>query len=555
MLKNPKKKATAIGAPASGPALVDQHGRPVSSYGTYGRGVYRTPNNVRTSDKPRPRPCLSAEMRKNLTSYDRRQLIDFSRILKATNTLIKGAISQKNMWAFGDWSFKYIGENAAWGQEATEYLKNTTMPFCNPRGKNYDFNQTLLNTGEALDTDGGDLALWTTKGSSSFPQIKIVEASLIATGSDGFQLSLGGTATTVQGGSFDGARIYDGIIYDRDNAMIGVRIWGENDSGEYVYSDIPAMFCDLLFEPEWSSQLQGIPRMATALLPLLRTEDIADYMTTAIEVASAMAITRFTESGEPGGAERTQVDEPTPGSEPTGLNSLQQTTYEQIHAGIYEMKTNGEKLEALKFERPSMNEKGFIQDLNAGAFWSLDIPIEIFDPAAMGRAGARVTKEMFRMGIWRRQRAGTRRSLAWLRYTLAKSMKSGYLSRNDDRGGADAYMWKVNLPAEFTVDEGNDRAADINDLKMGLTTREKIAAKYGEDITELERINFEETRRRATKAAALAAEFPWKTHAEWLDWLEQHGPNPLVAAKSAAQPQPGAPASGPTAKNNQPSTK
>lgn len=527
--------------------LVDQYGRSSNR-------VYRTPSSVRTEDRPRTRYHLQPEMTRNVSTHDRRELIDASRTLKAL-PLIQGAIRQKAMWACGDWGVKFIGDNKKWGEEATADLANIGFKFTTPNFENYPFQQILKVTSEALDTDGAQLNVWIRSGQNQFPQQKIVEATMISTDAPRAMSGYATYATAtgaglpyetvngnvyVKGGPYDGARIQDGIIIDRDGRRLAARVWGYNESGEITWADVPREFSQLLYEPSWANAVIGLPRMAAALVDLMRIGDINDWLTTAIGIAARLAITRKTHGGDPGGAERTEQDIPSPGGEgiPSDLTTPAQTTYERIGSGIYELDANGEEISQVPFTRPSMEEESFIHRINSEALWSISMPISMFDPRTMGRAGARTVKEVFRMGIWERQQSLERQTLAFLNWYLFKRMANGHLSRNDDAGGADAFMWRVELPAEYTVDEGNDRAADLNDIKMGLNSRSRVFAKRGEDFDAVDSEIFLETRARAEKAARLAAEFPDKDFNQWLDFLEQRGPNVMTVAKPAPAPAP-----------------
>ena len=526
------------------PAIVNQFGFPVTS----GNRVYRTPSTVRTEDRPRQRPYLNPEMSRNVSHYDRRELIDASRTLKAL-PLIQGALRQKAMWACGDWGVKFIGQNKKWGAEMTDDLKEIGFKFATPNFENYPFQQILKVASEALDTDGAQLNVWIRSGQGQFPQIRTVEATMIGTWIPSSMAGLGaisvaGYETTngnnyVKGGPYDGARIADGIIFDRENKRLAARVWGYDDSGNVTFTDVPAEYSQLMFEPSWANGIIGIPRMAAALVDLMRVGDINDWLTTAIGIAARLAITRKTHGGDPGGAERTEYNVPIPGGEGslTEPASPAQTTIEKIGAGIYELESDGEEISQVPFTRPSMEEEKFIYRINSEALWSIAMPIQLFDPGAMGRAGARSTKEIFRMGIWERQQTLERMTYGFLRWYIFKRMANGSVPRNEDGGGTDAFMWAIELPAEYTVDEGNDRAADVSDVKLGLKSRTRVMAKYGEDFDETDAEIFSEIQRKATRAAQLATEFPDKKFSEWLDFLEQRGPN-LLAAPAAAKPNP-----------------
>ena len=283
--------------------------------------------------------------------------------------------------------------------------------------------------------------------------------------------------------------------------------------------------------------------MAASVCDLLRGEDIKEWLTTAIGVAARLAITRTTDDAMPVGAERTETNYDVDGNavdmdgDPTTVT--QQITQEAISAGIYELK-GGEGISQVPFARPSMEEEKFLYRINAEALWSIGIPIQVFDPAAMGRAGARAVKEVFRMGIWERQQTLERMTFGYLRWYISKRIANGDLPANNTRAGADAYMWRVELPAEYTVDEGNDRAADLNDIKMGAKSRSRVLSKCGEDFEAVDEELFIETVIRAEKAAKLAAQFPQRDFNQWMDFMEQRGPNAMQTPAPAAVKKPAA---------------
>ena len=524
--------------------LVNQYGSPLRG------SVYRTPSKQRTEDKPRPRNYQNPEAAKNLSQYDKSELIQASRALKAL-PLICGAIRQKAMWACGDWGVKFIGENKEWGKLVAEDIRNTGFNFCTPNFENYNFQQMLKVTSEAQDTDGSQLNVWTRYGTNQFPQVRIVEATMISSGNPGYS-STGSSGTPyetingrtrVKGGKYDGAWIDDGQISDRDGRRLATRGWGYDDKGNVEFSDIPAEFSQMLFEPNWANGNTSAPKMAASVCDLLRGEDIKEWLTTAIGVAARLAITRTTDDAMPVGAERTETNYDVDGNavdmdgDPTTVT--QQITQEAISAGIYELK-GGEGISQVPFARPSMEEEKFLYRINAEALWSIGIPIQVFDPAAMGRAGARAVKEVFRMGIWERQQTLERMTFGYLRWYISKRIANGDLPANNTRAGADAYMWRVELPAEYTVDEGNDRAADLNDIKMGAKSRSRVLSKCGEDFEAVDEELFIETVIRAEKAAKLAAQFPQRDFNQWMDFMEQRGPNAMQTPAPAAVKKPAA---------------
>src|SRR2546421_301439 len=116
--------------------LLDAHGRPMSSF------LYPTPRfNLR---QYKPRFWLSADTKSNVGSYDRWELVNYSRQLFAQIGNLSTAIKEKNSWAFADaWDPHYGGRNIKWGEEAADFLKNQFYPMACVRGPIYDFKRCL----------------------------------------------------------------------------------------------------------------------------------------------------------------------------------------------------------------------------------------------------------------------------------------------------------------------------------------------------------------------------------------------------------------------------
>jgi hypothetical protein len=242
MIAAPKRPAP-IGRRQS--SILGPNGKPVSYF------LYPSPrHNLRAY---KPRYWLAADTKSNVSEYDRWELVNYSRQLFAQITTLATAIQQKNSWAFGDaWDAHYFGKNKKWGEEAEEYLKFLFYPTANVRGPQYDFKTSLRLSGMAWDFDGDD-AMVLTESPSGFPQLAFYPATKIgqaATGTRGMN-----STAVVSGGPYDGAKVFDGVVFDRNNRMIALQIAGEN--GEPVY--ISSFNCDLGYEPTWHDQGRGIP--------------------------------------------------------------------------------------------------------------------------------------------------------------------------------------------------------------------------------------------------------------------------------------------------------
>jgi hypothetical protein len=160
----------------------------------------------------------------------------------------------------------------------------------------YHFKKSLELSGAAWDTDGDD-AMVLTEGENHFPKIAFYPATRFgSSGSWPGGSGIGGDADVVKGGRFDGAKIFDGVIFDRNQAMIGLRIVNL-ESG--TYEDIPAFNCDLAYEPKWSDQVRGIPRIAVGLLKWFNLQDIDDFLLKGMKRAAAVGLKFKREEARP----------------------------------------------------------------------------------------------------------------------------------------------------------------------------------------------------------------------------------------------------------------
>jgi hypothetical protein len=257
--------------------ILGPNGQPASTY------LYPSPRaNTRAY---KPRYWLSRNTRDNITEYDLVELVNYSRQLCSQIGDLGTAIEQKNAWAFLDsWDPQFQGEATAWGERSEDWIKSLWYPTCNLRGPLYHFRQTQFCTGVALDRDGGDVMVFT-ESESHFPQVAVFPITRVGSGVQGNR------DNEVKGGPYDGAKIFHGIIVNRNFRPIAIRILGENGED---HEDVSLFNCDLSFEPEWPDQLIGIPKPAKCLLRWMNLQDIDEILQGTLKLAGTMAINRYT---------------------------------------------------------------------------------------------------------------------------------------------------------------------------------------------------------------------------------------------------------------------
>ena len=515
-------------------SILGPDGKPVSYF------LYPSPRwNLR---QYKPRYWLSGDTKSNVSAYDRWEMVNYSRQLRAQIDVLDTAICSKNQWAFGDaWDPHYCGTNAKWGQEAEEFLTHQFYPFCNVRGPLYHFKKSLTLSGMAWDTDGDDLMVLT-ESENHFPQLAFFNCMRIGGGgrySGAMQEQKDGKGQgTVEGGPYDGAKIFDGIISNRNGRMIAVRLVDEDGN----VSDISSFSCDLAYEPAWVDQGRGIPRVAVSLLRWMNLQDIDEFLQRGLKRAAAVGLKFKTEEGEAGLGNEVITSEEDPqnliaGQELVSGGKDPKIYYEEIEGGevYYFNSSTGEDVEEFKFQSPHPNAEAFVERITRGSLSSVGWFYELLNLNQTGRAPSRLLCDLANQSIWSRQATGEMRAKRAVFYAIAKAMKHGFLSRNDD--GADAYRWEFGMPKQVSVDAGNDEQADRENLKMGTTSKAILAQKKGLHWRRIHRQRVDEIIQNATDAADIEEKTGGKvTFEKAMELLEQRSANPKQDEGSNNQP-------------------
>jgi hypothetical protein len=466
----------------------------------------------------RPRYKLGTHYKDNVSSYDRSELVDYSRQLYAQIGDLATAIRQKNSWAFGDaWEPHYMGLNTKWGEEAEEWLKNSFYPTLNVRGPLFHFRRTMELSGMAWDYDGDDVMVLT-ESESHFPQIALFPSTRIGSGENYERRD------EVKGGPYDGARIHDGVIYNRNGRAVAVRILSEDPSKPP--QDISLNNADLAFEPEWSDQNRGVPRPATCLLRWMDLQDIDHFIQKGMKRAASFGLKMKTAEGE-----SVQGNEIITGEETVtdldGASDTRDIHEERIGDGgdlYYLSAPDGEDVEELDFKNPHPNVEAFIQRVKRECLTSVGWFYELLNLESTGRAPSRLVCDLANQSIWSRQETGERRARRIINYGIAQAMKGGFISKNND--GSDPYKWEFGMPARLSVDAGNDEQASREAVKMGMSTKAIEAQKKGLRGEAIRKARKAEVRAEFLDAKELKEEFglPFEYVMERID---QRSPNPV----------------------------
>jgi hypothetical protein len=105
----------------------------------------------------------------------------------------------------------------------------------------------------------------------------------------------------------------------------------------------------------------------------------------------------------------------------------------------------------------------------------------LYSPESVGGASARGISEVARRTISSRQSILEKYGKIIINVAVASAIDNGILPENNSEP-----YWQLfgfSKPAQFTLDSGYERAADINDYKIGAKSLDEITTKYGKRLS------------------------------------------------------------------------
>ena len=469
--------------------------------------LYPTPSNNGKFSSYRRRLHVIGDTPKVVSGYDRIDQIYFARGLFASMPDLGGALISKASWCVNSgFAPVYNGADKAWGEKAEKWLTEKFYPVCNVLGSNYDFRTTLHLSCLGIDIDGssGMILTSTAKG---FPQVQLIPSHRIGNR---------GNEKVVAEGKFAGYEIIDGVIINDSGRPIGYRILGDRKEDDI---DISTQNMQLLFEPEWSDQLNGISRVARSITDWMDSQDVDEFTKRSVKIAASIGLLHTTEDGVPDtGANTFGIEEDATTDSDSG-NDLQM---EYINGGeIYYLKGNaGEDIKVLQDTRPSPNTEAFMGRVQRRALYACGWPVELLDPSKLNGGAVRLIQDLARKSISARQLTLERRARLIVNYAITKAMQGGMLDQNNNEW----YTWNFTKGSQIQVDLGNEEAAQREAYKLGTTTLSDIASKHGVDWMELREQQMRETIDLLERAKTISVKFNINLDAA-LALLSQRTPN------------------------------
>lgn len=530
-------------------------------YGPIGQRIYPSP--LDSPGKYRPRQYISRDVKRSISQFDHAELISLSTQLCARIPALRSSIRDKNCWAFAHWSPLYLGENEAWGEEVEDWLHNEVFPNAVLNELRADYAWNMRISGMGLDIHGDDLAIFT-EDEYNNPRIMFIPGPRIGNGPGG-----GGFLSTVMNlasgitmrsdgqsitdnGIYKGLPIYNGIIRRRGKP-IAARVLGTDDKGEPTFVDLDLGFnfgTHYATECEWFGQGRPVPRIASGVLQWMKKEEIDDQLMKGLALAATKTVIHQTPPGQDAAMARgnaiieSTVQMPAQDANGNPILNADGSQQQMDNQVFVEYTADGnvtyigsdENLAGLKYDNPSQNVEAFavrvVRELLKDAGWSY----ELLDMSSTGRAPTRLTTETANASIHDRQTIEKSRTIQFIRYSVMKGMEQNKISRNDSAMGMDALRWGIGLPAQMSVDQGNDVTAALQRLKMGLTNERIEAAKDGHVAKHILRQRIKEISAKALAADTIYKQITGMGHKDFtfqqaMELFYQPNPNSSAVVK------------------------
>lgn len=484
------------------------------------QGLYSTPSVT----EGRQKAFLRMRSFENVTPWQRRDLINWCWGIYAKISNVRGAIHFKTDFACSDGCYvEHRSTNKKWGKATEKFLNEVYYADCNLQGTNHDFHTTLSEISIALETHGQVGWMFDTDADGNGSgKIKLISATSIGNGMSpesrvGKVFDLGNAATyltywglglvgtyganyfRIEKGPFSGNFLIDGIIVNNQMQTLGYRVIGFDAEGLPSCADLPLGQMNLIFEPKFTDQIMGYPGLSGIVEAVGTVDDWIYYMGQAMKQSAAWAVTRKSKDGRPTSGVSYK---PVTITAADGTSSTRIVAHQLMQAGIIELATsNDEEIQTVPFERPSLNEKAFIELVETGYFADL-WPRDFIYTAGQGRAAARISVVQGRQLVWKRHKTLAKFGKQWMQRKIAHGMLTGEIAKNDNL--FDAYDLLLSTPQEISVDEGNDLKGDMSLLARGLTSPEVICGKQGLNVENIEAQIFERRERLMKKAVEIS---------------------------------------------------
>lgn len=475
-----------------------------------GGSNYLIPTATQNLDRKRV-PLLDSDVHRNITTYGRRTMMSLGRHLFCAYDVVRGAVNEVARLAGSSLLCEYRGEDAEFKAQVEAWTHGHDQ-VCDVAGWPYTARHWRKGLTRSLLMDGDEATVFV-EGPDGRPYLQRIPGHRIASSA---------SEPLVKGGEFDGAEIIEGVIVGEQMQPLGYRVLLGNPGDYANYQDVPASQMILNFVPLFVGQLRGFSLIGFSAWNWQDEGEAKRFELLAQKAGAGRVFQEWNEEGEaPVGSD--YMTGPASGTNaaatPSGL------WYETIDGGIntyFKSSDPSQRLEAIKFDRPSSNQREFshqiIREALFAAGWSVDFSL---DPTRVGGAPLRVVVDRINASLEdiredvlipaTRRFNGYRVPVAMERLKEIKSVP-------------DWYKLEYQTPARISADKKYDSDVTLQEVKFGIKSRERACMERDESYSDVLEANKGSVRALFTAAKELAAEFgiPFELA---LARLEQATPN------------------------------
>jgi hypothetical protein len=481
--------------------------KPIKLYDHRGRAMWRGAGDRmigparQTTDRKRI-PLLDFDFHRNVSAYGRRTLLTLGRHIYFASSAVRGAVEDLCRDTAGTFMFESRSASAEF-KTASEHLLYQHDRISDIAGPPYNHRtyRKLLIRAAMLD---GDIATVYVKGEDGLPYHQTIPAHRIR--SDELEVK--------QPGPYDGARIIDGVIVNDSNRALAYRVQVDDSPAGYI--DIPASSMSLHFIPIMPGQVRGLSILGLAAWEMQDIQETKSWEMLAQKTAAGRVFQEENETGEaPIGSDF--VTGPTAGESaamtPTGL------WREEIGPGIntYFKGMTGSSLKAVEFNRPARMQLEFaansLREAFAGAGLSWDFHLNL---SQLNGGPLRLLTEKIN-----RRHEDLRADLLEPACRRFDFFRLGtFIDTRVLPSAPDWTDYEYQPDAEFTPDRGYESDVIANEIRVGIQSRSRGAARRGESLADIRNLKQRELDDLLKRAEAIHALHPTVSFDVILDRLE-----------------------------------
>lgn len=426
------------------------------------------------------RPYLDLDVARALSKVKFRAMISDSRYIRTAFPLVAGAVDQKSVYVSANgWVPNFNGVDTDYEARTKAARKKLAGRATN---KGWTANKAWKLACQMLDVDGGFFILHYLDN-NGFPLTQFLEAHRV--GNRDF------TATTVNGGPYDGANMINGIIYSDDGAEIAYNVLGATREDD---RQIPVGQMYHVADPRFFSESRPFPSIAYSVLDWYDIKETRGYQKIHTKANAAIAIIETNETGTNINANAIPGNTTQAASRTGGGIKV-----ETLEAGLIRyVKAGSGNITAHSSNDPGANTQAFDQTLVDGAMYGMGWRSEMMDLSRLKGAGIRGFADNINQVI--RDRHALLAHWVLLDYQWKWS---ALIDRGDVPEHPEWDAWKIPAPGRFDTDRKYTSQTELEQARSGRRSMSELIELDGNDVDEV--IASQVAYRLKVRAAAEAA--------------------------------------------------